>query len=102
MEAPLPARGTVGPIDGEERRQESVLIYESSLRTGHGYRESPHRHHGCFKASDCGRLGRQAADHPWSALRVVKSCRKELPNGLGAARSQSSSSASRTVPELTI
>src|ERR1700755_2083151 len=27
-------------------------------------------------ASDCGRLGRQAAGHPWSALRVVKSCRK--------------------------
>jgi hypothetical protein len=29
-----------------------------------------------WKASDCGRLGRQAAGHPWSALRVVKSCRK--------------------------
>src|SRR5580704_8789551 len=29
-----------------------------------------------LKASDCGRLGRQAAGHPWSALRVVKSCRK--------------------------
>jgi hypothetical protein len=29
-----------------------------------------------LKASDCGLLGRQAADHPWSALRVVKSCRK--------------------------
>ena len=25
---------------------------------------------------NCGRLGRQAAGHPWSALRVVKSCRK--------------------------
>ena len=24
-----------------------------------------------------GRLGRQAATHPWSALRVVKSCRKD-------------------------
>src|SRR3989440_12138738 len=34
---------------------------------------------GCLKASDCGRLGRQAADHPWSALRVVKSCRKDCP-----------------------
>jgi hypothetical protein len=32
-----------------------------------------------FKASDCGRLSRQAADHPWSALRVVKSCRKDCP-----------------------
>ena len=32
---------------------------------------------GGLKASDCGRLGRQAAGHPWSALRVVKSCRKD-------------------------
>jgi hypothetical protein len=30
-----------------------------------------------FKASDCGRLGRQAASHPWSALRMVKSSRKD-------------------------
>ena len=30
-------------------------------------------------ASDCGRLGRQAAGHPWSALRAVKSCRKDCP-----------------------
>jgi hypothetical protein len=37
------------------------------------------RHQGCLKASDCGRLGRQAAGHPWSALRVVKSCRKDYP-----------------------
>jgi hypothetical protein len=39
-------------------------------------RESLYRHQGCFEASDCGQLGRQAAGHPWSALRVVKSCRK--------------------------
>src|SRR5271170_1005832 len=32
-----------------------------------------------LKASDCGRLGRQTAGHPWSALRVVKSCRKDCP-----------------------
>src|ERR1700739_3652097 len=32
-----------------------------------------------LKASDCGRLGRQAAGHPWSALRVVKSRRKDCP-----------------------
>src|SRR2546421_1506200 len=32
-----------------------------------------------LKASDCGRFGRQAAGHPWSALRVVKSCRKDCP-----------------------
>jgi len=32
-----------------------------------------------FKAPDCGRLGRRAADHPWSALRVVKSSRKDSP-----------------------
>ena len=31
-----------------------------------------------LKASDCGRLGRQAAG-PCSALRVVKSCRKDCP-----------------------
>jgi len=55
-----------------------------------------------FKASDCGRLGRQAADHPWSALRVVEKLPKGLPDGQGAARSHSSSSASETVPELTI
>jgi hypothetical protein len=30
-----------------------------------------------LKLPNCGRLlGRQAAGHPWSALRVVKSCRK--------------------------
>jgi hypothetical protein len=52
------------------------LIYESSLRVGHGWRGSLYRHQGCFEASDCGRLSRQAAGHPWSALRVVKSCRK--------------------------
>jgi hypothetical protein len=55
------------------------LIYESSLRAGHGWRESLYRHQRCFEASDCGRLGRQAANHPWSALRVVKSCRKDCP-----------------------
>src|SRR2546423_14914483 len=54
-------------------------IYESSLRAGPGWRESLNRHQGCFKASDCGPLGRQAAGHPWSALRVVKSCRKDCP-----------------------
>jgi hypothetical protein len=52
------------------------LIYESSLRAGPGWRESLYRHQGCLEASDCGRLGRQAAGHPWSALRMVKSCRK--------------------------
>src|SRR5271156_2146783 len=31
------------------------------------------------KLLDCGRLGRRAAGHPWSALRVVKSCRKDCP-----------------------
>jgi len=60
------------------------------------------RRQGPFEASDCGRLGRQAAGHPWSALHVVKSCRKDCRNSFGAARSQSSSSASGTVPDLTI
>ena len=55
------------------------LIYESSLRAGHGWRESLYRHQRCLEASDCGRLDHQAADHPWSVLRVVKSCRKDCP-----------------------
>jgi hypothetical protein len=52
------------------------VIYESSLRAEPGWRESLYRHQGCLEAFDCGRLGRQAAGRPWSALRVVKSCRK--------------------------
>jgi hypothetical protein len=32
-----------------------------------------------FKASAGGRLGHQAADHPWSALRVVKAAEKTAP-----------------------
>src|SRR5947209_20395418 len=32
-----------------------------------------------FEAPDCGRLGRQTIGYPWSALRVVKSCRKVCP-----------------------
>jgi hypothetical protein len=55
-----------------------LAFYESSLRAGPGWRESLYRHQGCFEASDCGRLGRQAAGHPWSVLRVVKSCRKTV------------------------
>jgi hypothetical protein len=39
--------------------------------------ETPYIDTNDVKASDCGRLGRQAAGHPWSALRVVKSCRKD-------------------------
>src|SRR5271163_2804675 len=56
--------------------QVHFVIYESSLRAVPGWRGSLYRHQGCFEASDCGRLGRQAAGHTWSALRVVKSCRK--------------------------
>jgi hypothetical protein len=52
------------------------LIYESSLRAGHGWREFLYRHQRCLKLLNCGRLGRQAADHPWSALRVVKAAEK--------------------------
>jgi uncharacterized protein YjbI with pentapeptide repeats len=37
------------------------LTYEPSLRAGPGWRESLCRHQGWFEASDCGRLGRQAA-----------------------------------------
>jgi hypothetical protein len=74
------------PIDGRSNRcwtfpptQAPMCIYESSLRAGPGWRESLYRHQGCLEASDCGRLGRQAAGHPWSALRVVKSRRKDCP-----------------------
>jgi hypothetical protein len=49
-----------------------------------------------------GDLAVRLLGHPWSALRVVKKLPKRLLNGLGAARSQNSSSVSRTVPELTI
>jgi hypothetical protein len=44
----------------------------------------------------------RAAGHPWSALRVVKSCRKDCPTAKVLLEAESSSSASRTVPELTI
>jgi hypothetical protein len=40
------------------------------------------------KLLDCGRLGRQAADNPRSALCVVKSCRKRLLNSQGAAQAK--------------
>jgi hypothetical protein len=60
------------------------LIYESSLRAGPGWRESLCRHHGCLEASDCGRLGRQAADHPWRGEKPPK----RLPSGRGAAEAK--------------
>jgi hypothetical protein len=41
--------------------------YFTAPRAGHEWRESLYRHQRCSKASDCGRLSRQAADHPWSA-----------------------------------
>jgi hypothetical protein len=65
----------------------SYCFYESSLRAGHGWRESLYRHQGCLKASNCGRLGRQAAGHPWSAPRGEK-LPKRLPNGRGAAEAK--------------
>src|SRR2546429_8294130 len=55
-------------------------IYESSLRGPAKGGEDPYIDaRDGLKASGCGRLGRQAAGHPWSALRVVKSCRKDCP-----------------------
>jgi hypothetical protein len=54
-------------------------LYESYLRAGHGG-ENP-----CIDTNDVLKLlivgdsGRQAADHPWSALRVAQSCRKDCP-----------------------
>jgi hypothetical protein len=64
--------GSIGPR--ESSSSSVAFFYESSLRAGPGWRESLYRHQGWFEASDCGRLGRQAVGHPWSALRVVKSC----------------------------
>jgi hypothetical protein len=55
------------------------LIYEPSLCAGHGGENPCIDTNDVLKASDCGRLGHQAAGHPWSALRVVKSCRKDCP-----------------------
>src|SRR5271155_4982525 len=54
------------------------LIYESSLRAGPGWRESLYRHPGWLNSFLLWAT-RQAAGHPWSALRVVKSCRKDCP-----------------------
>jgi hypothetical protein len=45
-------------------------IYESSLRAGPGWRESLYRHQGCCEASDCGRLGRQAAGQKWQRYSI--------------------------------
>jgi len=52
------------------------LIYESCAQDAGGENPCIDTQDG-LKASDCGRLGRQAAGHPWSTLRVVKSCRKD-------------------------
>src|SRR5277367_3656717 len=56
-----------------------MVFCESSSRAGHGGEDPCIDTKDVFKASDCGRLGHQAAGHPWSALRVVKSCRKDCP-----------------------
>src|SRR5271156_7083240 len=61
------------------RTSHGRVSHESSLRAGHGWRESLYRHQRCLKLLIGGRLGRQAANHPWSALRVVKSYRKDCP-----------------------
>jgi hypothetical protein len=53
-----------------------------------------------FKASDCGLFGRQAADHPWGALRVVKSCRKDCPTAKVLLEAKAAALHPKTVPEL--
>src|SRR3989440_9432082 len=63
------------------------LIYESSSRAGHGWRESLYRHQGYFKASDCGRLGRQAAG-PLERAPRGEELPKRLPNGQSAAEAK--------------
>ena len=64
------------------------LIYESSLRAEPGWRESLYRHQGCLEASDCGRLGRQAAWSPLERAPRGEKLPKRLPNGLGAAEAK--------------
>jgi hypothetical protein len=66
--------GSIGPRGSSS--SSVAFFYESSLRAGPEWRESLYWHQGWFEASGYGRLGRQAAGHPWSALRVVKSYRK--------------------------
>src|ERR1700756_4562245 len=59
-----------------------------------------YRHQECFEASDCGPLGRHAAGHSWSALRVVKSCRKVCPTASVLPKPKQQLCI-QTVPELT-
>ena len=63
------------------RASHVYLIYESSLRTGQGWRESLYRHQRCFEASDCGRLGRQAAGHTLERAPRGEKLQKRLPIG---------------------
>jgi hypothetical protein len=65
------------------------LIYESSLRAGHGRRGSLYRHQGCLKLLDCGRLGRKAAGQsPLERAPRGEKLPKRLPNGLSAAEAK--------------
>src|SRR5271155_5263227 len=64
------------------------LIYESSLRAGHGWRESLYRHQRCLKLLIGGRRGRQVADHPLERVPRGEKPPKRLPNGLGAAEAK--------------
>ena len=60
-----------------------------------------YRHQRWLNASDCGRLGRQAADHPRSVLRVAKAAEMaaQAAKVLLEAKQQLRF---QTVPELTI
>src|SRR5437764_2218148 len=92
----------VGRQPGRIARPELIRasIYESSSPAGHWWRESHCRYQRYSKDSDCGRLGRQAAGHTWSAPRVVKAAEKDCPTVSVLLEGQSSSYASETVSEL--
>jgi hypothetical protein len=72
-----PCKGQRAMRTGSMRDSRLLKILRVFLARGARVTRKPVSTPMMFRASDCGRLGRQAAGHPWSALRVVKSCRKE-------------------------
>ena len=60
------------------------------------------QHQRWLNASDCGRLGRQAAGHPRSALRVVKAAEMTAQTAKRCCSKAKQQLCFQTVPELTI
>ena len=63
----------------ETHRPPSFVWLTRAWVIGGAYQK--YRHQRWLNASDCGRLGRQAADHPRSALRMVKAAEMIAPDG---------------------